>query len=132
MTIQWLPPFAWYFGGSIRLEQVNDESDVEFLKKYDSPVTMDSSHLIMCRNFNELDAMSVIDELKDQILHCHISDAEGIDGEGTGFENFTGRNSDIFSSLFALDTQRVIEVWQGHLNGNEGFKAAIRQLSKCF
>jgi sialic acid synthase SpsE/sugar phosphate isomerase/epimerase len=132
MTIQWLPPFAWYFGGSIRLEQVNDESDVEFLKKYDIPVTMDSSHLIMCRNFNELDAMSVIDELKDQILHCHISDAEGIDGEGTGFENFTGRNSDIFSSLFALDTQRVIEVWQGHLNGNEGFKAAIRQLSKCF
>jgi sialic acid synthase SpsE/sugar phosphate isomerase/epimerase len=130
MTIQWLPPFAWYFGGSIRLEQLNSESDVEFLKKFEIPVTMDSSHLIMCRNFDGLDATSVIRELKDQILHCHISDAEGIDGEGTGFEDFTGKNFDIFSSLFALDTQRVIEVWQGHLNGNEGFKSAIRQLSK--
>lgn len=130
MTIQWLPPFAWYFGGSIRLEQLNAESDVEFLKKYQIPVTMDSSHLIMCRNFNDLNALRVIQELKDQILHCHISDAEGIDGEGTGFENFHGKNFDIFSALFALDTQRVIEVWQGHLNGNEGFKLAIRQLSK--
>ena len=129
MTLQWLPPFAWYFGGSIRIEQANAEVDVELLKQLNIPVTMDSSHLIMCRNFDGLNAVKVIQDLKDQIIHCHISDADGIDGEGTGFGDFNGKNFDVFSSLLALETFKVIEVWQGHLNSNEGFKKAIIELS---
>lgn len=129
MTLQWLPPFAWYFGGSIRINQANAAVDVEFIRNFNIPVTMDSSHLIMCRNFDGLEAVSVIESLRGQIIHCHISDADGIDGEGTGFENFGGTNTDIFSSLMSLETYRVIEVWQGHLNNNEGFKRAIIDLS---
>ncbi len=130
MSLQWLPPFAWYFGGSIKLEQMNSISDLEYLTKFRIPVTLDSSHLLMCRNYDGTDPFTVISELHPLIVHAHVSDATGIDGEGSNFDYLSSSNYQVHQTIIKMPIHKVLEVWQGHLDNQFGFKSAIKQLRK--
>lgn len=131
-TLQWLPPAAWYFGGSVSISRVNSLEDVGFLKKLEIPITMDTSHLLMGENAGLLDASEVYDSLQDLIVHLHIAGASGVDGEGMSFDFTRDSERQILDRIFTVPQSpmmpKVIEVWQGHLNGYAGFRAALEVL----
>jgi N-acetylneuraminate synthase len=129
---QWLPPIAWYFGGSVDLEVMNQLDDVDYLKKYDLGVCMDVCHLILGRNKYDFSADTIIGELKDNIRHIHIADAIGIDGEGLAIGDGNPENMELFKDLLRYDCMKVIEVWQGHLNNGQGFRQALVTLTEMY
>ena len=82
---QWLPPVAWYFGGAVKLEAMNNVGDIALLKKHGIPICMDVCHLCMGEAVFDFKSHSVIEELGDLVQHIHLADARGIDGEGLLF-----------------------------------------------
>ena len=64
ITPQWLPPIAWYFGGSISLNVMNKYEDIEYLRRHEMGVCMDICHLILGRNYYNFSASDIIDNLK--------------------------------------------------------------------
>ena len=125
---QWLPPIAWYFGGSVKLHAMNERVDAEFLMEFGMPFCMDVCHLFMGEAYSDLSATAIIDRLAGQIGHLHIADASGFDGEGEQIGDGKPENIDVIRKVMAFDCFKVIEVWQGHLNGGAKFREALVRL----
>lgn len=130
LSIQWLPPIAWYFGGSVRLNAMNSVLDVELLQKSQLPVCMDICHLIMCRNALGFSAHDIVNRLASNINHIHIADAAGIDGEGLAIGDGEPENIQLIKRMLDFDCIKVIEVWQGHLDKGAGFYNALVAMSQ--
>jgi len=129
---QWLPPIAWYFGGSVGLDVMNASEDVKYLKKHRMGLCMDICHLILGRNYYDFSANSIIDDLKKQVQHIHIADAIGIDGEGLAIGDGDFENIDLIKKMLSYDCLKVIEVWQGHLDNGAGFRKEIIKLTEIY
>ena len=129
---QWLPPIAWYFGGSIKLDIMNNEIDTKFLHQYDIDLCMDICHLILGRNYYNFCVNSLLSVIKKQIKHIHIADATGVDGEGVTIDENNNENTAIIKEMLDFDCMKVIEVWQGHLDNGTGFKNEIIKLTKIY
>ncbi|WP_299483546.1 N-acetylneuraminate synthase family protein [uncultured Roseibium sp.] len=127
---QWLPPIAWYFGGSVALKAMNNVVDAKHLVKRDMPVCLDVCHLLLGRNMFGFDLAEIVDMLLPQVRHVHLADALGTDGEGMQFGDGDPGNNDIIRDALALPGLKVIEVWQGHLDRGAGFREAIRRLTE--
>ena len=117
---QWLPPIAWYFGGAVRLEAMNNVADVEYIKLLKLPICMDICHLLMGDKVFDFDAADVVRDLAPYTGHVHIADALGYDGEGVAFGEGEPENRAAIQAALDMDCVKVIEVWQGHLNGGAG------------
>ena len=128
MTMQWLPPFAWYFGGSEQLEILNSVEDLDFVNKYEIDLCMDISHLLLGSNYFKFNSQDFLEILRDRIRFFHISDAVGIDGEGSHFDLTDLKKVELFNSVLGIEGRKTIEVWQGHFDHFNGFKRAIRDL----
>lgn len=129
---QWLPPIAWYFGGSVKLDIMNNEADTKFLHQYNLDLCMDICHLILGRNYYNFSADSLLNDIKKQIKHIHIADAVGTDGEGLSIDEDNIENMTIIKKMLDYDCLKVIEVWQGHLDNGAGFKNEITKLTKIY
>jgi len=129
---QWLPPIAWYFGGSIKLEIMNGKADIDYIKNFKIPICMDFCHLIMCKNYGDFSAKEAVSSLSQNIKHIHIADAVGIDGEGISFGKGEPENIKLIKDAFNYDCLKVIEVWQGHLDEGAGFKKALNDLKRIY
>jgi len=129
---QWLPPIAWYFGGSVKLSAMNEFRDVVFIKQHQLPICMDVCHLCLGDSLYNFDATNMMNLLSPHIEHIHIADAEGIDGEGLHFGEGDPKNMPAIQAAMQFDCMKVIEVWQGHLDEGAGFAKAISSLSKLF
>lgn len=129
---QWLPPIAWYFGGSVKLNVMNELKDISYIKKYQLPICMDICHLCMGDSLWNFNASEVVKELSPYIKHIHIADAQGIDGEGLHFGEGDKKNMLALRNSFEIDCMKVIEVWQGHLDDGAGFSKAIASIEKLF
>jgi len=129
LTLQWLPPFAWYFGGSIALSNINNTDDIDYLLKYAIPLTLDTSHLLLGANAFGFDPFEVINNIRPLIAHTHISDALGLDGEGIQLGEGGSRSHQLLSTTIGMESLKVIEVWQGHLDNYYGFKEAVRRIA---
>ena len=125
LSFQWLPPFAWYFGGSQRLKAFNNLSDIEFILENNLNICLDTSHLLMGSKYFNFDPNKVLNSLKNQIIQFHISDAKGFDGEGIQLGRGDSENYNFLKRVIDLPQRKVIEVWQGHLNLYEGFQDAL-------
>lgn len=127
---QWLPPIAWYFGGSVELDVFCNDKALTFIENYNIPICLDISHLFMCRSKLDSDFKSIFNFLLSKSKHIHIADSSGIDGEG--FEIGSGEQINLSYIKKAIDykDQKVIEVWQGHLDNYLGFRKAIRSIYK--
>jgi sialic acid synthase SpsE/sugar phosphate isomerase/epimerase len=130
LTLQWLPPYAWYFGGSIKLENVNNIQDVNWINKFGIPLTLDSSHLLLGEAAFGYKAKEIIQALRENIVHWHISDAQGLDGEGLPLGSGGPQNEALIASLLEEVGLKVIEVWQGHFYDYEGFKVAVNKIAE--
>lgn len=129
---QWLPPIAWYFGGSVVLNALNQKRDVDYIKQYHLPICMDVCHLFMGDCLHNFGSQSMIDSLKPHISHVHIADAKGVDGEGVHFGEGDRMNLPIIESVIEINCMKIIEVWQGHLDEGAGFAKALTSLWTLF
>ena len=129
---QWLPPIAWYFGGSVKLNAMNQKQDVSFIQRHKLPICMDVCHLCMGDSLFHFDAKAMVDTLLPYIEHVHIADAEGIDGEGLHFGEGDPKNLAAIAAAMEIDCMKVIEVWQGHLDDGAGFAKALCKLPELF
>lgn len=129
---QWLPPIAWYFGGSVRLNAMNGRQDVEFIEQYELPICMDICHLCMGESTSDFVATEVLRRLRPYIRHLHIADAMGIDGEGMLFGDGDPKNMAALREALRFDEDKVVEVWQGHLDGGAGFAKSLVRLWELF
>jgi N-acetylneuraminate synthase len=129
---QWLPPIAWYFGGSINLGVMNNSVDIEYIIENNINICMDVCHLIMGRNYYNFSATTLVDDLSANIKHLHIADALGIDGEGMEIGSGGEKNLQLISKALQYDCIKVIEVWQGHMNNYNGFKKALITLTNMY
>ena len=127
LLAQWLPKKAWYFGGSEILDTLCEPDDIELIKKYKLPLCLDISHLILSANYFGEDWFKWYKELSDYSKHMHISDGEGIDGEGVEF----GKGDlDHYQELLNFDGIKVLEVWEGHRDVGEKFRKGLSFLMK--
>jgi len=107
---------------------MNSTEDIKWINEFKIPVTLDVSHLFLCQNASGLKPMQVIESIQKNIVHWHISDASGLDGEGLPIGAGNLKNTKVIRDILDQEGLKVIEVWQGHLNGYEGFKIAINKI----
>lgn len=122
---QWLPPIAWYFGGSVDLTLFNSDEDIFHLEKQNLRICFDVCHFLMC-----LRAGTVGDSSFNRLLnlsgHLHIADSLGIDGEGIQIGKGDKENLKyLLAALKQPNLIKVLEVWQGHLENYKGFHEAV-------
>jgi N-acetylneuraminate synthase len=129
---QWLPPIAWYFGGSVKLHALNQKQDAEYIQKHRLPICMDVCHLFMGDSLYKFGAQSIVEKVRPYISHVHIADAKGIDGEGMHFGEGDSVNLPVIKSVIEIDCMKIIEVWQGHLDEGAGFAKALKALPRLF
>ena len=119
---QWLPVYAWYFGGTAKLEIFNSVQDIEYIISNGHKICLDFSHLVMAASYYDANWRSWFKKLWPCVEHMHISDAAGSNSEGLMFgEGIIGD----FSDIIALGKLKIIESWQGHINEGEGFKQSL-------
>jgi len=132
LAIQTMPPFPWHFGGQSYHNLFMDPDEiVEFSKAMGTSVCLDISHSqLACKQFG-WNLHEFCAKTAPWVSHIHLSDSEGVDGEGLqvgdGEIDFTDLAS-IFSS-FLPNIQFLPEIWQGHKNNGEGFWIALDRLN---
>ena len=134
VAIQTMPPFPWHFGGqSYHNLFVSADEIVDFCNEYkDIKICLDVSHTMMACNYYGWDLYGFIEKISPHVVHMHIADAKGIDGEGVE----SGKGDVDFSRLSSVlgecckEIQFIPEIWQGHKNGGEGFWRAFDFLEK--
>jgi len=133
-SLQWLPPIAWYFGGSVRLTKVNSFLDAEMLATSRIPITMDLSHLMLGENSGLYDAKEVFRMLIPNTRHFHLSGASGFDGEGVDLDFSNTSQNNLISAALRHATENdqtvILETWQGHLDDFRGFSTALSKLEE--
>ena len=133
LAIQTMPPFPWHFGGQSHHNLfVNPDEIASFCKTTGHKICLDISHSMMACNYYKWDFFDFLRVVLPYVVHLHIADAKGVDGEGVQ----TGYGDVNFSMLrqvlneFAPSIQFIPEVWQGHKNGGEGFWSGLEFLEK--
>ena len=122
---QWLPPIAWYFGGSVALNVFNSEEDLKWLKIFSLNICLDICHFGMCIAGNFVSKYN-FEELFELTNHIHLADSVGIDGEGIQIGQGDSINRYFLKRSLVSSHTKVLEVWQGHLNSYKGFHEAIK------
>ena len=129
---QWLPPIAWYFGGSVPLDVFNNNLAIKQIASKNLSICLDLSHMYMCINANFIDLELAKKILINQSKHFHISGAIGIDGEGSDFIGLKGYEKQMVIDCIKNKHRKIIEVWQGHLDGFRGFHGSINDLYNIY
>ncbi len=127
IVAQWLPKKAWYFGGSAILNVFCSAEDIKAVKEISIPLCLDISHLILSANYYKQDWEKWYKQLYPLQKHIHLSDGEGISGEGIKFGTGDLKN---LNNILKSKSTKVLEVWEGHHNNGEMFYDAIRYLMR--
>ena len=128
---QWLPPIAWYFGGSAIMKLFCNPNDLKMINKLKIKICLDLSHFILSCNYQKVNLNNYINKYKELFKHYHIADASGVDGEG--LEIGSGdllKYKKILVNVTNNNKIKVLESWQGHLNKGLIFKKEISKLEK--
>ncbi len=131
LLAQNMPPYPWYFGGQWNGHYFIDPNElVIFCQETGQSICLDISHAIMACNYLNSSFEEYIQILKPYVQHIHVSDGQGLNGEGTQI----GTGDIDFSLFFDLysDYQGtwIPEIWQGHLFGNQGAVKALEKIHK--
>jgi N-acetylneuraminate synthase len=135
LVAQTLPPFPWYFGGQLHCNLFVDAADTAaFCSAVDLGLCFDVSHSKLTVNHRKESLADFVSAIGDHIRHLHIVDAAGVDGEGLQI----GDGEIDFGALahqldaVAPDVRFIPEIWQGHVNGGQGFWIALERLERWF
>ena len=108
---QFLPPIAWYFGGSYKLNIFNSMEDIKIMNSVNCDYCLDISHAFMCAT-KEKDILNQLSKNINLVKHIHIAGASGIDGEGESLKKMDKDQAKFFKEIINLPLIKVIEVWQ--------------------
>jgi len=130
---QTMPPYPWHFGGQ-RFHNlfVDAEQTESTCKELNLRVCLDVSHSKLACNHLKHSFEKFLSIVGPYTAHLHIADSIGLDGEGLQI----GDGDMDFRSMFEILDQTcasatfIPEVWQGHVNGGEGFWIALDRLEK--
>ena len=126
-----MAPFPWLFGGQ-RFQNIfiNADEIIDFCQKTGFRICQDISHsFLACNKFN-WNHLEYTKKLAPYTAHYHISDGNGVDGEGLQI----GKGNIDFSSIYTIlnrysqDASFIPEIWQGHKNEGEGFWISLERL----
>ncbi|KHK99847.1 acetylneuraminic acid synthetase [Microbacterium mangrovi] len=131
IAAQTLPPFPWLMGGQQFHNLFLDPGDTaEFARETGTALCFDASHTKLASNFLGIPFSAATELLLPHTIHLHLVDATGVDGEGVQVGD-----GDIDWPDFAAAMERrapgvpfIPEIWQGHVNGGEGFWTALERL----
>ena len=113
----------------MKLDLFNSIDDISYLRKNDLKICLDFSHLVMASSYYKKDWRQWFKALRGNIEHIHISDAADDTSEGLSMgEGLIGD----FSEILSIDKMKIIEPWQGHMNGGEGFLNSLIFLQNQF
>ncbi len=132
IAIQTMPPFPWHFGGQSHHNLFVDPDEItNFCALHKNiKVCFDTSHSMMACNFYGWNFLEFAQKISPNVIHLHIADAIGVDGEGIelgeGDINFNELSKVLNQYLYKVPF--VPEVWQGHKNSGEGFWKALSYL----
>ena len=128
---QWLPVKAWYFGGTIKTKAFSDPRDLEYLKKINLKICLDTSHFILSCNYYNLNPDLFFNKNIKLFKHYHFADAKGEDGEGVSLGSGSIIKLKLFQTILKdKKTPKVLETWQGHLYNCYNFKKDVLKLHK--
>ena len=135
LAIQTMPPFPWHFGGQSHHNLfVRSAEIIEFSERTGHKLCLDISHTMMACNYYDDDLYQFVESIAPHVVHLHIVDAKGSDGEGVQI----GRGDVDFRRLgqvldkYSPDVPFVPEVWQGHNDDGAGFWQALDFLERKF
>lgn len=135
LSCQTLPPFPWYMGGQLYCNLFVRASDTaEFAQRYNRRLCLDVSHTKLAATFLGEPFSEVVDVLAPHADHLHLVDSVGIDGEGVQVGDgeidwaLLARQLDVLAPGVGF----IPEIWQGHVNGGEGFWLALERLEQWF
>ncbi len=134
LAIQTMPPFPWHFGGQSYHNLFIDPNEINkfCLENKKIKICLDISHSMMACNYFGWDLIEFVEIISKHVVHLHIVDAKGHDGEGVEI----GKGDVDFNHLSKIlnnclpNIQFIPEVWQGHKNKGEGFWNALNFLEK--
>jgi N-acetylneuraminate synthase len=130
---QWLPVYAWYFGGSEKINIFSNPDDLAFINKIRLKICLDTSHFLLSCNYYNKNPDSVFFKNLKIYEHFHLSDAEGIFGEGVSLGSGGLFKTKLFKYIINQKIKNVVlETWQGHNHAGLGFKKDIKKLYSIF
>ncbi len=133
LVAQNMPPNPWYFGGQWKGHYfLKAEELVSFCEATDQSICLDLSHAHMACTYLNTSFIDYILQLKPYVKHLHISDARGVEGEGTQIGTGDINFEQFFEAYADYEGSWIPEIWQGHVNNNEGAKLAMRKLHKIW
>lgn len=131
ILVENLPPFPWYFGGQWNSNIFMDAQEIsEFCKITGKKICYDTSHSKLFCNYQKKDFFSQLEIFKKYMMHIHIADGIGVDGEGIQIDEGEINFHTFFNSIREYDNTIVNEVWNGYINNFSGFKIAVERIKK--
>lgn len=132
---QTMPPFPWLMGGQSHHNLlVRPEEIVQFCETFGLRVCLDVSHSKLAANWLGISFADFTEQVAPYTDHLHLVDATGVDGEGSQVGDGEIDWPLLAKQLDQLAPQAsfIPEIWQGHINGGEGFWTALTRLEQWF
>ena len=131
LLAQNMPPYPWYFGGQWKGHYFLAARElIDFCQATGQALCLDLSHAHMACTYLGVPFGEYLEQLRPHVQHVHLSDAQGISGEGTQ----VGTGDVDFELFFRLYGDYVgtwvPEIWQGHVNDNAGARLALARLAE--
>lgn len=126
-----LPPHPWYLGGEwFQHGFMHAEDMIAFCAHFNLKMAYDVCHAsLYCNRFN-ISLVDYTQQVMPYVSHLHISDAEGINGEGVQI----GQGTMDFNTLMAATKEYpfswVPEIWSGHLHQARGMYQCLVKLEE--
>jgi len=127
-----MPPYAWFFGGRwICNVFLNGDEIIKYCKETNLQICFDLCHSQLYCNKTNLSLVDEFKKIENHVDYFHLSDADGVDGEGLSF----GKGNLPFKEIIPLLNRHLekgfsIEVWKGHENGGKGFKDFLEMIKQ--
>jgi len=127
---QTMPPFPWHFGGQGFHRLFVDPKDIIESQKWgDFKFCMDFSHTYMsCCHLN-ISFYDAIHEVSPYFDYIHVADAIYPGEEGINIGEGEIEFKRLKKFLNNINYNWIPEVWNGHLDGFNGFKEALIKLN---
>jgi N-acetylneuraminate synthase len=131
LLIENMPPLPWYFGGQWYHSSFMDAKEiVEFSRRTGYGIVFDISHAALYCNYYKKDFVEFTRDILPVTRHIHLADAAGFNGEGLRVGDGTINFKKLLEQLSNTNLTILMEIWQGHKFGGEGFVDAVRSLKK--
>ena len=125
-----LPPRPWYLGGEwFQYGFMLPEDMVRFCEHLGLKMTFDVCHAGLYCNYSGAALVDYARQVSEIVDHMHISDAQGINGEGMPIHS---GNIDFMNVLKLFEHKSfswVTEIWSGHLRRGKGTYESMHRLS---